>query len=225
MFVEQALPFPSKYIYKHQTSENLVENSQLKPWTSTRPFLPSIDSMVTRIKLITIPAHQLQNILKICHCLKITLTGLLHSLIVMYLSRSVPEAQGFRATTPYSMRRFTELSEDEIANHISWISTSWPEALLISARKVGENSLEEEELIMRIAKRYQAQMAAELSRVPEFGAPALIEISRIKDLDRFCEDGMKGRRAYTYELSNIGAVNMPEGDKLGVRISMSPLLS
>jgi hypothetical protein len=180
--------------------------------------------MVTRIKCITIPTLQLNNILKICHRLEITLTGLLHSLIVIFLSRSIPEAQGFRATTPYSMRRFTKLSEDEIANHILWISTSWPEALLTSSRTVSENSPAEEELVTKIAKLYQVQMAAEFARAPKYGADASIGISRIGDFDRFCEEGMRGRRGYTYELSNIGAVDMMEGDEIGV-CTRIPLLS
>ena len=64
-------------------------------------------------------------------------------------------------------------------------------------------------------------MSDELARVPEHGSPALIEISRIGDFDAFCQEAMRGRRGYTYELSNIGAVKMPGGDKLGVRIEVS----
>jgi hypothetical protein len=118
------------------------------------------------------------------------------------------------------MRRFTELSDDEMANHISWISTYWPQALLVSARTVGENSSGEEELITKIAKQYQAQMAAELARVPAYGPEGLIVISQTEDLDGFCDDGMKGGRPHTYELSNIGAVDMQEGDRIGVCIQV-----
>ena len=64
-------------------------------------------------------------------------------------------------------------------------------------------------------------MSDELARVPEHGSPALIEISQIGDFDTFCQEAMRGRRGYTYELSNIGAVKMPGGDKLGVRIEVS----
>lgn len=61
-------------------------------------------------------------------------------------------------------------------------------------------------------------MLDELARVPEHGSPALIEISRIGDFNVFCREAMRGRRGYTYELSNIGAVKMPGGDKIIVSI-------
>jgi hypothetical protein len=220
LFVEDALPFPSDSETKHQRSEPPVENRPPVPWTATQPFLPSIDSFVSRVKFITIPASQLQNILSTCHRLKTTLTGLLHSLIIISLSHSVPDARGFRATTPSSMRRFTNLSDDEIANHISSITTSWPEHLLNFARTIRENSPQEEELISEISKQFQTEVSDELAQVPEHGSPALIGISRIGDFDAFCQEAMRGRRGYTYELSNIGAVKMPGGDKIEVRIEV-----
>jgi hypothetical protein len=224
IFVEDALPFPSISETKHQRSEPPVENGPPVPWTATQPSLPSIDSFVSRVEFITILASQLQNILSTCHRLKTTLTGLLHSLIIISLSRSVPGAHGFRATTPYSMRRFTNLSDDEIANHISSITTSWHERLLISARAIRENSPQEEELISEISKQFQTEVSAELAQVPKHGSPALIEISRIRSFDAFCQEAMRGRRGYTYGLSNIGAVKMPGRDGFGVRIEV-PLLS
>jgi hypothetical protein len=116
------------------------------------------------------------------------------------------------------MRRFTNLSNDEMANHISSITTSWPEHLLISARTTRDNSPQEESLISEISNQYQTEVLDELARVPEHGSPALIEISRIGDFNVFCREAMRGRRGYTYELSNIGAVKMPGGDKIIVSI-------
>jgi hypothetical protein len=208
--VEQFLCFPSETISGITKAPRTIGPDPFNPWTGGPPSLPLIVEVSTLVQIITIPAIQIKNILETCRRLRATLTGLLHGLIIVYLSRTIKDARGFRSVTPYSMRRFTQLSPDEIANHISYITSSWSEGFVDSARDTTSNSKDEEQIISLILKQFQAEIADEFLYVPTRGSEALVEISQIKDLDRFCEDGMKIKRGYTYELSNIGAVKLPE---------------
>lgn len=55
----------------------VAESPPFDAWTATPPSLPSINDYISRVHLITIPSSQVQNILKACRHLGITLTGLL----------------------------------------------------------------------------------------------------------------------------------------------------
>jgi hypothetical protein len=123
--------------------------------------------------------------------------------------------------TPYSMRRFTKLSDDEIACHISYITSDWKKPLISAARTVAEGSKEEENLISKtsqISQIYQTALSAEFSVVPQRGPSALIELSKVKDFGDLCEDEMKRKRGYTYEPSNIGVVQLPDDSPGNVRL-------
>lgn len=173
-------------------------------WSAVPPSLPSIEEYETRVIITTIPSFQVKNILLMCRRLNITFTGLLHSLIIVYLAKNIPEARGFSAVTPYSMRRFTHLSVNEMANQISTITTKWSTTLLDAARSSKANSEEEEAVIKLISKQFQDEMTDEFDRVPKEGPQILKAVSKITDFGKFCEHSMKGRREHTYELSNIG---------------------
>lgn len=138
------------------------------------------------------------------------MTGLLHSLIVIYLSKTIEEARAFEAVTPYSMRRSTGLSQDEFANHVSYITTRWGREILETARRAAEGSEQEEQLVVRISSQFQEEIKTELERVPRDGPLMLRILPQIKDFDRFCEEGMRGKRGSTYEISNVGAVKLDE---------------
>jgi len=128
------------------------------------------ESYISSVLFLTIPAALVPPLLELCRRqLEITLTGLLHSLILIYLAKSVSAAQGFRAVTPYSLRNFTGLSSEEIANHISYILTTWDSTLVSSARVVSENSEEENKLIQLVSKQFRNELSRELDGVPTRG--------------------------------------------------------
>ena len=212
--VEQFLHFPPETKPKITKDLNTTNTDSFALWTGGPISLPPMDEVNTLIQMITIPEAQVRDILQTCRRLTVTLTGLLHGLITIYLSRTLNDAHGFRSVTPYSMRRFTQLSADEMVNHISFILSDLSEPLITAARQAS-NSTKEEKVISWVSKQLQAEITDELLRVPTEGSDALIEISRIKDLDKFCEDGMKRKRGYTYELSNIGAIKLPEKKTTG----------
>lgn len=61
---------------------------------------------------------------------------------------------------------------------------------------------------MKVAQQFQSEITSELALVPVQGPKALVELSQIGDFDTFCEEGMKGKRGYTYEVSNVGLVKI-----------------
>jgi hypothetical protein len=113
LFVEDALAFNVRRESISTDTSTTVEAHPFDDWTAAPPSLLSIDDYISRVYLITIPAAQVQNILKTCRRLSITFTGLLHSLVIVYLSRALDARHRFKAVTPYSMRRFTKLSDGQ----------------------------------------------------------------------------------------------------------------
>lgn len=178
-------------------------------WTALPPSLPSISEYNSRVSIITIPSTTLQVILKNCRLHQTTITGLLHSLIVIQLSKLVPESQCFNAVTPYSLRPFSHLPSTEIANHVSYITSSWPTSLIEKARSCFPNTTEENMVIRAISKQYQSEISNELGRIPTHGPQMLNNVSAIQDFTTYCEEGFGARRSHTYELSNIGVVTIP----------------
>lgn len=124
-FIEQALPFLIKQRNASIPATISDSSPAFDPWTSAMPFLPSIEAYVSCAKIITISEEHVRDILKFCRGLKITLTGLLHGLIVIHFAKTIKEARGFRGSTPISVRRFTNTSEDEFVNYFSCISNDW----------------------------------------------------------------------------------------------------
>jgi hypothetical protein len=204
--VEEAITLPTPATFSPPPPKHSA-------WTAIPPFLPTTPEILTRIHLITIPHPQVVNILRTTRRLAITLTGLLHALILTYLSRSVPSATAFRAVTPYTMRRFTGVSDDEILNHISYITTNWDIALLTTLRN-GTNDTEDEKTFVKVAQQFQSEITSELARVPIQGPKALIELAQIENFDGLCEEGMKRERGCTYEVSNVGVVKIAGGTEV-----------
>lgn len=112
------------------------------------------------------------------------------------------------------MRRFTRVSNDEIVNHISSISSTFSTPLLNSLRSP-ETS--DDEALVSVSRQCQAEISNEFAQVPEYGPSALVAISGVEDFDTYCDKGMEGPRGATYEVSNLGAVAMGNaGERVGV---------
>lgn len=205
-YIEEAVPFPQQQDVI-PTSTTVLQNEPFGLWTAAPP---TMEHFVSRVQAITILSLGVSNILAYCRRLGITLTGLLHSLFVIKLAKTIESAHAFRGATPYSMRQFSGVSDDEIVNHISDIDITWKEDLVSLARSAVEGSKEEEGVILAITRQYRNEILEELSNIPTRGSTTLNQISQITDLDQYCEDAMKRKRGCTYEISNIGAVTLPE---------------
>jgi hypothetical protein len=181
-------------------------------WSGANMFLPSIEEYESGLRLVNLPLAQLGKVLQFCKSYQITLTGLIHGLLVTYLSRAIAPGHMFRAVIPYSMRHITKVADDEICNHASALVVDSPDELATAIRNTPTNSSQELKLIIGIATDYRRHMAAELARSPKnnvwagmFGiddwyGPSLSQLGK--------------KRALTYELSNFGNVEVIESDKL-----------
>lgn len=205
--LEEAFPFPQEPEAVTVEPSIIAKETTIDAWTA---IPPSMENLTSRVHISTIPGPSVKAILANCRRLQVTLTGLLHGLIIMHLSRAIETAQAFKGVTPYSMRRFTGTSDDEIVNHISYITTDWKEPLLSTSRSITEGSKEQEELIQRINQQFSTEITDELAQVPTRGPSAIVELSKIPDFDQYCIDGMQAPRNSTYEISNVGVITLPE---------------
>jgi hypothetical protein len=99
---------------------------------------------------------------------------------------------------------------EEIANHISAVSFDLDSSIVQTARLAEEGSEEEKKLIESVAAEYTFSINTELERIPSEGPEILKAISRINDLDQWCQEVLKRKRDETWEVSNLGVVKMPE---------------
>ncbi|KAJ4137880.1 Alcohol acetyltransferase [Fusarium falciforme] len=165
------------------------------------------DGIRSRTRLITVYPQYLHKALQTCKREQITLTGLLHGLICVILSRQLAEAPGFRAITPYSIRRFTKASKDEIVNHIFYMSTPVTRPRLEAIRATVPLSPVERQLIFSVARTFNQAITKELNRFPHDSPIA--SIGRLGDILAHCRAQVGQAREDTYELSNLGVAENP----------------
>ncbi|KAL1885451.1 Alcohol acetyltransferase [Paecilomyces lecythidis] len=160
-------------------------------------------SFKSMVRVVTVPAHRLGDILQRCKQSNVTLTGFLHALICDSLCRGIPQDQaGFRAVTPFSVRRHTGASDEDIVNHISFMTSYVPRARLNEIGRCETGSASEEHAIIQLAESFSRDIATKVRQLPHGGM--VMQLSRIQDLLSHCRNKSGKQRQYTYELSNLG---------------------
>jgi hypothetical protein len=167
----------------------------------------------SRVQIVTVPAASFSDLLRKCKQANVTVTGLLHALICASLSISIKEdTPGFRAVTPFSARRHTGASDDEIVNHISYLTSYVSQEELQRMKGCSDGSVIGEEHMIDLARRFSNEVATKVKEFPH-GSMAT-KLNQVEDILQECQSqGGIGRR-YTYELSNLGSVSTirpPEG--------------
>jgi hypothetical protein len=179
-------------------------------WSGANMFLNSIEDYGTGVRLVTIPQAPLSNALQLCKKHKISLTGLLNSLLLIYLSKATPTGHGFRSIIPYSMRHVTNASQDEILNHASGHVCEYPESLVSELRNSTENSSEELQLIVKLGLQCRRNLAAELARCPKNNV--LAGMIGVDDWYGSSKSQLGQKRAITFGISNLGSVPVESSD-------------
>ncbi|CAG9992138.1 unnamed protein product [Clonostachys byssicola] len=176
-------------------------------WPGDVISLPPGDGYRSRVHMGIVPPETLSLSLKFCKSQGITLTGYLHGLICVFLSREITEAPGFRLVTPYSLRQFTKTSAHDIAFHAASMAMYVPESDIVAIRKTQPQSSEEMEHVIKIARGFSASMARDMA------ASAYIdELREVPDAIEFRKSalGILGkRRTKSYEISNLGVGQNP----------------
>ncbi|KFY87915.1 hypothetical protein V498_06968 [Pseudogymnoascus sp. VKM F-4517 (FW-2822)] len=207
---------------KDENDSSQPDYSAPNVWTGPNIFLPSAEEYESCVApdhsnwAVTWPCGhlsltrnsfgQLDMVLQFCRSRQITLTGLLHGLVVTFLSREIPSGHMFRADTPYSMRYLTKVADDEICNHASALISDFPESLVNEIRNIAPSSSQELEVVIGIAKDYRRDMAAELKISPKNNMWAAM--FGIDDWYGSSLGQIGKKRGLTYELSNFGNVKV-----------------
>ncbi|KFY64787.1 hypothetical protein V496_03036 [Pseudogymnoascus sp. VKM F-4515 (FW-2607)] len=191
---------------KDENDSSQPDYSAPNVWTGPNIFLPSAEEYESCVRLVIVPQKQLDMVLQFCRSRQITLTGLLHGLVVTFLSREIPSGHMFRADTPYSMRYLTKVADDEICNHASALISDFPESLVNEIRNIAPSSSQELEVVIGIAKDYRRDMAAELKISPKNNMWAAM--FGIDDWYGSSLGQIGKKRGLTYELSNFGNVKV-----------------
>lgn len=197
---------------KDEEDKHQVSYDTTSLWSGENISLPSIEDYKSGLRIITVPLPKLKIVLGFCRSKHISLTGLLHGLVVTYLSRAVPPGHGFRAVTPYSMRHVTKASDDQICNHASALVNDFPESLVTAIHNTSENSAEELRLIVEVGETFHRDIKAELERTPKNNVWALM----FGDFDWYAlsKSQLGKKRSLTYELPNLGNLKMFETPEL-----------
>ncbi|TVY23471.1 Acyl-CoA ligase [Lachnellula hyalina] len=175
-----------------------------KIWSGADMFLTSIEDYGTGVRLVSIPHAPLSNALQLCKKHKISLTGLLNSLLLIYLSKAAPSDHGFRSIIPYSMRHVTRATHDEILNHASGLVCEYSESIVSEMRSSTENSTEELDLIVKLGLECRQKLTAELVRCPKNNLMA--GMIGVDDWYSSSKRQLGQKRALTFGISNLGVV-------------------
>ena len=159
----------------------------------------------TRVRLVTLEAAEVGDLLKECKQHSVTLTSLLTAVVVTALARALPEATTFHGTTPYTLRRVTGTSMNEMVNQSSAFNTDYPTDLLDRIRKAS-TAAERAERLWRTADYFHAQMQDELRRCPQDNLVGLLPY--VSDYVNFYRKKIGRAREGTFEVSNLGVFKM-----------------
>lgn len=249
--IESLIPFPvswsflAKQILNEYAPRWLV-GAQAPIWAGLPVQSPDKLPSRSRLRVVSIPAHEVAVLLEECRKQGVTLTCLLTASVVGALGSTWldpgPEAVmelrlgierqldlgkeieieidvprlALKGITPYSLRRASGTSNDEIANQISAFSTDYPAALLARIRAAlsspssspsSSSSTPDKAIFVQvmweIARTLHAQMQTELATCPRDNVVGLLPY--ISDYLAFYTKKFGGKREASFEVSNLGA--------------------
>jgi hypothetical protein len=131
----------------------------------------------------------------------VTLTSILTAALVSALADALPEAPRFLGMTPYTLRRVTGTSMNDMVNQTSAFETSYQADFLDRIRKAS-NAIERIESLWNTARYFHAQMQDELARCPRDNLVGLLPY--VSDYVKYYQKKIGKAREATWELSNLG---------------------
>ncbi|KAL3421681.1 hypothetical protein PVAG01_05837 [Phlyctema vagabunda] len=194
-------------------------------WAGANMFLSSIDDYQTVVRLVTIPVQKKGAVAELCRQRKITVTGLIHALVVAFLSRNTPKGSSYLVVTPYSMRQITHARADEMCNHAGGLVHEFAADIVASVRACAVDSKEELDKIVEIAQIYRKDLKEELARCPKNNAWAVM--FGVKDWYAPSLAQLGKKRALTYEHSNLGNIIIEENGEnvIGRKLELEKLVA
>ena len=155
----------------------------------------------SRVRIVAIQADELKSLLEESKKHSVTLTSLLTAALVSALADALPGAPRFLGMTPYTLRRVTGTSMDEMVNQTSSFETSYLADLLDRIRKAS-NRKERVESLWNTASYFHVQMQGELARCPRDNLVGLLPY--VSDYVKYYQKKICKEREVSWELSNLG---------------------
>lgn len=216
--MEQVVGFPTKSHLDHSPVPLPTKPSETlnKPPVHVDGVTLNNPDASSNLRILEVPNIQLKQLLSFCKTQHITLTGLLHGMIVSFLSRlevnNNTQTTAIKAFTPFSMRRQTQISNDEIINCISYVANTFPSSLLQRFQTCKIDSPGHLDLLKDVANTFAGEMKKEQEQEPQnqsmprllLDAARLVPILATTPEVYLQQNWNAEDKNITYELSNLG---------------------
>ncbi|KAL8675145.1 MAG: hypothetical protein Q9168_000516 [Polycauliona sp. 1 TL-2023] len=156
----------------------------------------------TRVRLVSIQAHDLKVLLEMSREHSVSLTSLVTATIACALATKLPAASTFSSITPYTLRRVTGTPRAEMVNQSTFFETTYSADVLDRIRK-SSNVTERLDSLWTTAKYFHGQMQSELSKCPKDNLLGLLPY--VINPVAFYRKKFGQAREATWEFSNLGA--------------------
>lgn len=169
----------------------------------------------SRVRTVTIEADQVSALLAECRKHDVSLTSLITATLVFTLANTLPEATGFAGITPYTLRRVTGTSMDEMVNQSSGLLTEYSaESLTRLRRRKASSSTEKEavENLWEAASYHYRNLQDELTKCPHDNLIGLLPY--VADHVDYYRKKFHKPRETTWEVSNLGVFNIDHNQDL-----------
>jgi len=207
-------PFFFRVLWQEFAPAWLRGDSAAPPWTGKPTTMQPRDACM---RLITIPEGILGKILAACRANGATITSLLHALILTSLSRRLPRGlpAAFASTTPISLRSLAqENSSIDLANTLSVLVTvvkhEFTAGTIEELQGANLQSEEGNRAVWKAAQQVKAMIKERVEAIPQDDIMGLL--AWVKDWQKRWEGLLGKPRDATWEVSNLGSVNMAQDD-------------
>ncbi|KAK4183322.1 alcohol O-acetyltransferase 1 [Podospora australis] len=203
--LEGLVSFPKSWAFLSKTLFR-----ELGPvWLQKRLPIPWTGNNITRepykthLRLVTIPATSAPRVLAACRKHRVTLTPLIHALVLVSLAKHIPHARAFRSSTPIDLRPFIQWQVEEPQIPFGVFITT--QAHLFEHETI--SALQDDRIddtMWSIASTLRNDMKQHLQSVPRDDIMGML--SWVSDWKKFWLQKIGARREDTWEVSNIGSL-------------------
>jgi Alcohol acetyltransferase len=182
-------------------------------WTAKPVFDSDPALYKSRAKFVEIPAPLVSEAIVACRNQKATLTGLMTGIIIAALRDLVPEAVSFTSEVPFTLRRASGISMDEMICHVSGMQTNYSAKFITLGKSIEDETRQKE--IWELAREYGKRMDDELSdhKLHRENETGLLEYAG--DTHAYVKRKLGKKRGQTFEISNLGVAKMAKGSNEG----------
>ncbi|KAI0007138.1 alcohol acetyltransferase [Xylariaceae sp. FL0662B] len=170
----------------------------------------------TSLQLFTTDAADMKHLLSACRSNRTTITGLLHALTLISLSRRLPNQPGFVGSSTINMRRFIEddtLDPDHMMGNFVTLMTHLFDSKFVSELRVhtrgsGDSIAGLQDLVWEVAAKIRAELVQKLERGTADDMMGLVGLMAKGDFRSILKGEMKKHRECSWEVSNLGTMDV-----------------